>query len=107
MHSVKGGERDADNTRELWRLFFRLFDVSHQFLFAGKAAEVETDCRFRPESEPEFRSGLYRVASCGVGFRRGQWEPGEGFEEGFANSIHGMGRPVDWHRSFVAGYSGL
>ena len=37
----------------------------------------------------------------------GQGEAEEGFESGFADLIHGMGRPVDWHRSLVAAYSGL
>lgn len=41
--------------RELWRLFFQLFDVSHQFFFAGKAGEVETD---------HFKRSLRRLAAC-------------------------------------------
>ena len=63
-------------------------------------------CQFRPESEPEFRSGLRRLAGCRVVFLSEQRPIGERLWRSGGQVRQGMGRPVDWHRNLVAAYSG-
>jgi hypothetical protein len=46
--SVKLGRQDDETSGELCCLFFQFFDVSHQLIFVGEAAEVETDHFVRP-----------------------------------------------------------
>ena len=64
-------------------------------------------CQFRSGSEPLFRSGLRRLAGCRVVFLSQQRRTGERLWRSGCQVSQGMGRPVDWHRYFVAAYSGL
>ena len=76
--------------------------INEGLLYGAKALL----CQFQPESEPEFWSGLRRLAGCRVVFLSEQRPIGERLWRSGGQVRQGMGRPVDWHRNLVAAYSG-